>query len=286
MNSDNIYEDPHRVPQHSLRQYVTTDSVLLPIPRDTFEKLYLNPKLPHKGSLHKTFGNPTPIALMGFVLSALPMSCIQMGWRGAGGNGGAILPVYIFFGGLVQILGAIGEWLIGNTFSSALFFTYGTFWLVNGTSEMPFFAVGVNYSPTGNNLEGQTTDMFYATVGFYYIFLGVLSFVYLICSIRTNMCLVLGLIILVVDVGMFCGVYFNLALGNYGLAGGLKVAAGALTMALCAPVGYLFIAQILEAVDFPISLPVGDLSTMILGKTQRARMAEQVNKPLRDFLPQ
>jgi succinate-acetate transporter protein len=34
-------------------------------------------------------------------------------------------PVYIFFGGLVQILGAIGEWLIGNTFSSALFFTYG-----------------------------------------------------------------------------------------------------------------------------------------------------------------
>jgi hypothetical protein len=35
-------------------------------------------------------------------------------------------PVYIFFGGLVQLLGGIGEWIIGNTFSCALFFTYGT----------------------------------------------------------------------------------------------------------------------------------------------------------------
>lgn len=34
-------------------------------------------------------------------------------------------PVYIFFGGMVQIFGAVGEWIIGNTFSSALFFTYG-----------------------------------------------------------------------------------------------------------------------------------------------------------------
>jgi hypothetical protein len=45
-------------------------------------------------------------------------------------------------------------------------------------------------------------------------------------------------------------------------------------MALCVPVAYLFVTQILEAVDFPISLPVGDLSTVILGKSQRARIAE------------
>jgi hypothetical protein len=32
---------------------------------------------------------------------------------------------------------------------------------------------------------------------------------------------------------------------------------------------HIFIAQILDAVDFPITLPVGDLSTIVLGKTQR-----------------
>ena len=74
-------------------------------------------------------------------------------------------PVYIFFGGMVQIFGAVGEWIIGNTFSCALFFTYGTFWIVQGTSNMPFFAVGTNYSPTGNSLEGMQTPEYSATVG-------------------------------------------------------------------------------------------------------------------------
>lgn len=34
-------------------------------------------------------------------------------------------PVFIFFGGMVQIFGGVGEWILGNTFSCALFFTYG-----------------------------------------------------------------------------------------------------------------------------------------------------------------
>ena len=41
----------------------------------------------------------------------------------------------------------------------------GTFWLVQGTSLMPFFAVGTNYSPTGNTLEGIETPEYNATVG-------------------------------------------------------------------------------------------------------------------------
>lgn len=66
---------------------------------------------------------------------------------------------------MVQILGGIGEWIIGNTFSCALFFTYGTFWIVQGTTQMPFFGVGTNYSPTGNTLQGAQTPEFDATIG-------------------------------------------------------------------------------------------------------------------------
>ncbi|KAL2851254.1 hypothetical protein BJX68DRAFT_266161 [Aspergillus pseudodeflectus] len=69
-------------------------------------------------------GNPTPIALMGFLVAATPGSCALMGWRGADNSGGILL-VYVFFGGLVQLLGGIGEWFVGNTFTSALFTTYG-----------------------------------------------------------------------------------------------------------------------------------------------------------------
>jgi len=38
-----------------------------------------------------------------------------------------VRPVFIFFGGLLQLFGGIGEWILGNTFSSVLFFTYGKY---------------------------------------------------------------------------------------------------------------------------------------------------------------
>jgi hypothetical protein len=44
-------------------------------------------------------------------------------------------------------------------------FVTGTFWLVQGTSLMPFFAVGTMYSPDGNTLEGMETAEYSATVG-------------------------------------------------------------------------------------------------------------------------
>jgi succinate-acetate transporter protein len=34
-------------------------------------------------------------------------------------------PVYIFFGGLMLLLAGIGEWILGDSFYSVAFFTYG-----------------------------------------------------------------------------------------------------------------------------------------------------------------
>lgn len=75
----------------AIRKSHTADSVILP--RAVFEKLYLNPKTTTKNTLQKKVGNPTPIALIGFLVSSTPYSMITMGWRGAGGHGGAILYV-------------------------------------------------------------------------------------------------------------------------------------------------------------------------------------------------
>lgn len=52
---------------------------------DLFEKLYLQPMNSVKGDLRKTFGNPTPLGLLGFVLGLTPLACSLIGWRGAGG---------------------------------------------------------------------------------------------------------------------------------------------------------------------------------------------------------
>ncbi|GFG18160.1 protein alcS [Aspergillus udagawae] len=258
-----------------LRRIQTAESVFLPISREAFEKLYLNPKSPTvSGDLRKKLGNPTPISLLGFLLASTPNACIVMGWRGAGGNGAAIIPALIFFGGMVQIFGGIGEWIIGNTFSCALFFTYGTFWIVQGTTLMPFFATGTHYSSTGNFLEGQQTPMYNASIAFYFVALTVITFIYLICSIRTNVCLFSALFLLNITFGLFAGAFFSISVGNLHLAEKLQITGGAFNFALCIPIWWIFITQILEAVDFPISLPVGDLSTVVPGRSQRMRLKE------------
>ncbi|KAJ5370305.1 uncharacterized protein N7496_006397 [Penicillium cataractarum] len=274
MSDENISEKQDAATVEMLRRYQTAESVLLPIPRDAFEKLYLSPKTPAAGNLRRTFGNPTPISLLGFLLAATPAAMLTMGWGNSGGSGGAILPVYIFFGGMVQIFGAVGEWLLGNTFSSALFFTYGTFWIVQGTTQIPWYGVGTNYSTTGNSFEGMQTAEFAATTGLYYAVLSVLTFVYLICSIRTNVCLFLALFLLVITFALTAATYFQSSVGNLAHAATLQKAAGGFNFALCLPIWWIFIAQIFEAVDFPITIPVGDLSTVILGKSQKAKKRE------------
>jgi hypothetical protein len=62
---------------------------------ELFEKLYLSPPNRVKGNLRKTFANPTPLALIGFLLSLMPLSADLMGWRGAGGFG--VAHVYVTF---------------------------------------------------------------------------------------------------------------------------------------------------------------------------------------------
>jgi len=53
-----------------------------------------------------------------------------MGWRGAGGSGASDVPAYMFFGGLLMIVGATGEWFLGNTFPCVVFFSFGQYRIV------------------------------------------------------------------------------------------------------------------------------------------------------------
>ena len=89
----------------------------------------------------------------------------------------------------------------------------------------------------------------------------------MICSLRTNVVLFSALLLLVIAFSTLAGTYFHLAIGNVALAGRLQICGGAFTFALSILVWYLLFAQMLESVDFPLSLPVGDLSTTIPGKS-------------------
>lgn len=57
--------------------------------------------------------------------------------------------------------------------------------------------------------------------GFYYVCLCMITTVYTICALRTNLVLFSALLLLVVTFGLFAGSYFENALGNTDLGGSL-----------------------------------------------------------------
>ena len=133
---------------------------------ELFEKMYLNPQQDVKGDLRGTFGNPTPLALLGFLLSLSPLSCELMGWRGAGGDGIATVGAYYFIGGFLMSLGGILEFFLGNTFSFVVFCSFGGFWFTLGATLTPAFGAYAAYATDPSTPStGLTSPSFHASYG-------------------------------------------------------------------------------------------------------------------------
>ena len=72
---------------------------------------------------------------------------------------------------------------------------------------------------------------------------------------------------------LLAGSYWNLASGNAEMANTLQVVSGAFGLVAVAAGWWIFLAQMLASVDFPIQLPVGDISHLI--KPLSARQAKK-----------
>lgn len=264
-NRYDLHHD-HHDPDTALKRLRTAGS--LSITPELFEKIYLSPKNQVSNNIRSTFGNPTPLALVGFLLSLTPLSNILMGWRGAGGLGAAEVGAYYFFGGLLMIIGSFLEFILGNTFPFVVFGSFGAFWLTFGATLTPYYNAAAAYQP----LEPETATAnptFNATFAYFQVYMGVLCFVYFIIALRTNIIFVLIFLLLVPAFGCLAGVFFKAAQGI--TATTLQTSAGALTFVVCLLGWYLFFVQLLAAVDFPLNLPVGDLSRFIKGASERSK---------------
>ncbi|PTU21808.1 hypothetical protein P175DRAFT_0508722 [Aspergillus ochraceoroseus IBT 24754] len=272
---DDQYLGPQETRSSAIHRIRTAGNVS--ISPELFEKLYLNPKIPVAGNLRQVLGNPTPIAITGFVISLTPLSCDLMGWRGAGGNGAANIGAYFFFGGILLMVGGFLEFIIGNTFSSVVFMSFASFYLTLGSTLQPFYGAYAAYSPSATDpTAGLDTQGFNATFGFFLVFFEILCFFYLICSLRTNLVLVYIMFTVVVGLGLTAASYFHRATQDASLAHSYQVAGGAILFACSLGGWYLLLALLLPTVDFPFELPVGDLSCRIPSMSQRKLNKDQV----------
>jgi succinate-acetate transporter protein len=132
----------------------------------------------------------------------------------------------------------------------------GAFWLGLAATLQPFYGAYGNYSSDPSNPAlGLSNPDFYASFAFFFLSMGIMCFVYLICSIRTNIAFVIIFFTLVVAFGCLAGTYWQVANGNAMLAGKLQIAAGAFLFVTCASGWWIFFAIMLAALDFPFQIP-------------------------------
>ncbi|KAK0799797.1 hypothetical protein LTR91_019923 [Friedmanniomyces endolithicus] len=259
----------HHTKHEEMETIENASNILRPTPSN-FERLYLAPEQPVAGVLRYTFANPTPIALAGFLLANTPATCMLMGWHGAGGGAGianADTGAYFFCGGVLLYAGAIGEWILGNTFPAVVFFTFGGFWATFGATLTPFFDAVGGY--------GDAPAGFYNSFAFFLVFMAILCLFYAIAALRTNICLVVILVCFCVTFPCLAAAYFYAGAG-VGPSTECRVVGAAFAFVASMVAWYLWFSMLLEAVDWPFSLPVGDLSTMIKGKSDKLKSAENM----------
>ncbi|KAE9379645.1 transcriptional activator of ethanol catabolism AlcS [Stipitochalara longipes BDJ] len=242
----------------------TTFATLSP---EMFEQVYLAPKTATRGDLRHTFGNPTPIAVVGLCIGLTPLSIELMGWNGASGQT-ATVGANWWFGGMLLVLSGIGEFILGNTFPSVVFLSYGCHFLTFASTYTPSFAAISSFNADGSQTPAPP---FLASFGFYLLFMSLLSLIFLICSLRTNA--VFAVVFSGATIGFSCGAgaFWHLSYGNNAIGQRLLIATGGCFFGSCMAGWYLLFAIMMTAVDMPFVVPVCDLSTLIKGMSEQGK---------------
>jgi succinate-acetate transporter protein len=193
---------------------------------------------------------------------------------------------YFFFGGLLMIVGGFLEFILGNTFPFVVFMSFGAFWLTFAATLQPsYYAYGLYAAAGSAESAGIDTTGFTASFGFFLLFMGVLCFIYLVCSLRTNVVFVVIFFTLVLAFSLLTGAYWYNARALAATppdasllhhASNLQIAAGACTFVTSMAGWWIFFAIMLAALDFPFQIPVGDLSTLIKGYSEKAKAKENM----------
>ena len=108
------------------------------------------------------------------------------------------------------------------------------------------------------------------------LFMGLLSFIFLVVSIRTNIIFVVIFASLTAGFATLTGAFWQDAAGNTALGAKLLGVSGGVLLIGTIVGWYLLLVAMLASLDFPFTLPVGDLSYLIKSGTERSKEKEMV----------
>jgi len=232
-----------------------------------------DPSQPGFPVFHRKFANPAPLGLMGFAGTTFVLSFYNTGARGID-TPNVIVGLALGYGGLAQLLAGMWEvsavtrlecahrtvqssrahdirppphqFAAGNTFGATAFTSYGAFWFSFAAIYWPNSGILDAYSGAA---ESQLAD----ALGFYLLSWFIVTFIFLIASLRSSVSLVSVFFFLMIT-------FILLAAGEFTGISNVTVAGGAfgIITAFCA--FYTALAGLLTPDTSFFVLPIGPLS--------------------------
>ena len=172
-----------------------------------------------------------------------------------------------------MIIGSVLEFFLGNTFPFVVFGCFGGFWLTFAATLTPQFNASIAYDPT-HPAQSVFDPVFASSFAYFQLYMGLLCFVFLICSLRTNIVFFTIFLLLVPTFTLMAAAFWKIAEATpeaFVTALNVQHAAGGLAFTVALLGWYLLFVQLLASVDFPLNLPVGDLSRFIKGASEKAK---------------
>lgn len=99
--------------------------------------------------------------------------------------------------------------------------------------------------------------------------MGFLCFLFMIAALRTNVAFVFLFLWLMMTFVCLTGAFFQTYNGAAALAGQLQIAGGAFAFLACVVGWWILLSLMLASVDFPVQLPLGDLTAIVPGYKSR-----------------
>jgi succinate-acetate transporter protein len=148
--------------------------------------------------------DPAPLGLAAFAATTFVLSCFNAHLINASEEQ-VVLPLALFYGGLMQVLASMWEFRKGNTFGATAFGSYGAFWLS--------FAALVRFAKL-------PPDHAYQALGLYLLIWSIFTFYMTIAALRTTVALlavfaVLTATFVVLTVGNFAQSTGTLKVGGW-----------------------------------------------------------------------
>ncbi|KAE9363559.1 GPR1/FUN34/YaaH-class plasma membrane protein-like protein [Stipitochalara longipes BDJ] len=272
--SSNNSEHIHDKPIHGHNEL--TRQMTLQLSPDQYERLFFQPSAP-KGDLAKRLGNPTLLGLLGFLIPfSSTIFCLLQFQGSTPSSLASVSGTFYFLGGIAMNVAGIAEFILGNSFPMAVFMIFGCHWVNIGYLNDPVHGIVSSYAAGGE--PGALAQLYNAGQGNYNVVMTLVTFIFLLGSLRINIPFVIVFFTLIFVFSFFAAGFYQLrydpsaaglahAVYYFKIAGGF----GFVTMIMG---WYLAIITVCASTGVPCPLPVFDLSQKVFAHNTNAQKGE------------